>query len=126
MCDDILTVSKCGSTSVAMNSLVNSFISSKKLQLNETKRAKIHGGKKCENCPTLLVHNEVMKDSEQEKYLGEIIHENGKQHATIVGRLSTGYGILSNITALIDHIPLGHRRAEIGLQLIYAAIQFEV
>ena len=117
MCDDILTVSKCGSTSVAMNSLVNSFISSKKLQLNETKFAKIHVGKKCDNCPTLLVQNEVMKDSEQEKYLGEIIHENGKQHATIVGRLSKGYGILSNITALLDHIPLGHRRAEIGLEL---------
>ena len=58
-----------------------------------------------------------MKDSAQEKYLGEVIHENGKQHATIVERLSKGYGILSNILALTDHIPLGYRRVQIGLEL---------
>ena len=58
-----------------------------------------------------------MKDSEQEKYLWEVIHQNGKQHATVVDRLSKGYGIISNIIALIDDIPLGHRRVEIGLEL---------
>ena len=42
MVDDVLTVSKCGVTSITMNSLVNSFMSSKKLQLNRTKCAKIH------------------------------------------------------------------------------------
>ena len=117
MVDDILTVSKCGSTSTAMNALVNSVMASKKLQLNKTKCAKIHVGRKCNNCPTLLVHKDIMKDSAQEKYLGEVIHENGKQHATIVERLSKGYGILSNILALIDHIPLGYRRVQIGLEL---------
>ena len=110
-------VSKCGSTSTAMNALVNSVMASKKLQLNKTKCAKIHVGRKCYNCPTLLVHKDIMKDSAQEKYLGEVIHENGKQHATIVERLSKGYGILSNILALIDHIPLGYRRVQIGLEL---------
>ena len=32
-------------------------------------------------------------------------------------RLSKGYGIISNIIALIEDIPLGHMRVEIGLEL---------
>ena len=58
-----------------------------------------------------------MKMQEKEKYLGDIVHSNGKQHATIVERLSEGYGILANIKALLDDIPLGHRRTQIGLEL---------
>ena len=87
MVDDILTVSKCGSTSTAMNTLVNSFMASKKLQLNKTKCAKIHVGRKCNNFPILLVLEDIRKDSAEEKYFGEVIHENGKEHATIVQRL---------------------------------------
>ena len=117
MVDDVLTISKCGPTSIAMNALVNSFMSSKKLKLNQTKCAKIHVGRKCDNCPSLFIQKEKMKDSEHEKYLGEVIHQNGKQHATVVDRLSKGYGIISNIMALIDDIPLGHRRVQIGLEL---------
>ena len=58
-----------------------------------------------------------MRQSEQEKYLGDMIHQNGKQHATIVDRISKGYGILANITAILTDIPLGHRRLEMGLEL---------
>ena len=32
MVDDVLTISKCGPTSIAMNALVNSFMSSKKIK----------------------------------------------------------------------------------------------
>ena len=117
MIDDVLTISKCGCTSVAMNSLVNSFMSSKKLRLNKLKCAKIHVGRKSDMCPQLMVQNHNMKTSEQEKYLGDMIHQNGKQHATIVDRISKGYGILANITAILTDIPLGHRRVEIGLEL---------
>ena len=56
------------------------------------------------------------KISDQEKYLGDIAHKNGKSRATIVERISKGYGILSNIVALINEVPLGHRRIEIGLE----------
>jgi hypothetical protein len=117
MVDDVLTISKCGATSSAMNSLVNSFMFSKKLVLNKSKCAKIHVGRKSVICPKLLIHKDIMKDSEHEKYLGELIHQNGKQHATLVDRLAKGYGIISNIIALIDDIPLGHRRVQIGLEL---------
>ena len=117
MIDDVLTISKCGSTSLAMNSLVNSFMFSKKLRLNKLKCSKIHVGRKSNMCPQLLVQNNVMRQSEQEKYLGDMIHQNGKQHATIVDRISKGYGILANITAILTDIPLGHRRLEMGLEL---------
>ena len=59
MVDDILTISTCGAESVAMNAMVNSFMSSKKLQLNKLKCAKIHIGKNYEIGPDL----DVMKDS---------------------------------------------------------------
>jgi hypothetical protein len=58
-----------------------------------------------------------MKQSEQEKYLGDMINQNGKQHATIIDRISKGYGILANITAILTDIPLGNKRVEIGLDL---------
>ena len=40
-----------------------------------------------------MVHNKEMKVSDQDKHLGNIVHKNGKPHATIVERISTGYGI---------------------------------
>ena len=117
MVDDVLTISKCGATSVAMNRKVNSFMESKKLELNSTKCAQIHVGKKCDLCPELKVHETVMKRVEQEKYLGDIVHQNGKSNATIVERLSKGNAIVTNIKALIKDIPLGNRRIQIGIEL---------
>ena len=86
MVDDVLTISKCGTTGVAMNALVNSFFYSKKLKLNKSKCAKIHIGRKCDHCPDYFVQGTKMKNQEQEKYLGDIIHSNGKQHATVLDR----------------------------------------
>ena len=93
------------------------FFMSKKLHLNQLKCAKIHVGKKCEDSPNLFVQQENMKNSDQEKYLGDLINKDRKQHATIVEQISRGYGIKANILALINDIPLGHRRVEIGLEL---------
>ena len=113
MVDDVLTVAKCGAASVTLNASVNSFMSSKKLQLNQSKCAKIHVGKKCEDCLELFAQKKHMKNSDQEKYLGDFINKDGKQHATIVERISKGYGIVANILPLINDIPLGYRRVEI-------------
>ena len=100
-----------------MNSITNNFISSKKLQLNPDKCSQIHIGKKSTKCPDLKVQNKPMKKADQEKYLGDIIHKSGKPHATIVERIAKGYGIASNIIAIITDIPLGKRRVQIGLEL---------
>ena len=58
-----------------------------------------------------------MRNSEREKYLGDIIHKDGKHHGTVVERLSKGYGIVENILALLSDIPLGHRKIQTGLEL---------
>ena len=97
-------------------------MTSKKLQLNKLKCAKVHVGKKCKECPELLVQNEPMNNSDMEKYLGDIIYKDGKQHATIVERLAKGYGIVANILALLSVIPQGHRRIETGLELRQACL----
>ena len=75
MVDDILTISTCGAASVALNVMVNSFMSSKKLQLNKLKCAKIHIGRNYERCPALMVQGGVLKDSDKEKYFGDKIHK---------------------------------------------------
>ena len=94
-------------------------MSSKKLTLSDSKCAKLHVNKgiKHPSCPELKVHGDIMKSSDQEKYLGEILNSNTKPHVNIVERISKGYGILANIKGLINDIPLGKRRIEIGLEL---------
>ena len=117
MVDDILTVSKYGTTSVTLNATVNEFISTKKLKLSNSKCSNIHVGYNSDSCPQVYVHVDVMKTSDREKYLGDIVDKNCNSHATIVERAMKGLGILTNIRALIMDIPLGKHRTEIGLTL---------
>ena len=46
MVDDVVTASKCGTTTVALNATVNSFVERKKLALSFDKCARIHIRKK--------------------------------------------------------------------------------
>ena len=117
MVDNILTISECGNTSCTMNTVVNTFMSDKKLQLNSEKCSQIHIGKARAACPNLKVQNKLMKRADKEKYLGDVVHKSGKPHANVVARISKGYGIAANIIALLTDIPLGNRRVQIGLEL---------
>ena len=76
--DDILGIQKCGATSVALNSTVNSFFEVEKLTLSKSKSHVIHAGENSENCCELKVHNEKMDLSDEEKYLGDVIDKTGK------------------------------------------------
>ena len=86
MVDDILSVSKCSSSTVSANATINAFMELNKLKLAHKKCAKIHIGKKCEECPNLHVHNETMKETHEESYLGDIITRKGTLDATIHAR----------------------------------------
>ena len=114
MVDDILTLQNCGLASEAINNQVNNFIEQRKLTLGQKKCVKIHVGKKCNSCDKLNVHEKVMKEANQVKYLGDIVNENGKPKATIVER---AYGICAQIFSLLKDIPLGSYRVRIGLEL---------
>ena len=45
-----------------------------------------------------------MKSSDQEKYLGDVRDKSGKIKYNIEKRKSKGYGIISNIRAIINEI----------------------
>ena len=80
MVDDILCIQKCSTQTVKMNAVVNSFIEGKKLKLSNKKCHRIHVQNKklksAPKCPELQVHQEVMNNSAEEKYLGHLINCN--------------------------------------------------
>ena len=81
------------------------------------KCSKIHVGKKCKKYPNLNVHEEEMKKSQAETYLGDVISEDGKLDATIKARKVKAFSYLSEIRALLSDMPFGKQRLEIGLLL---------
>ena len=118
MIDDILTISKCKEvTTVELNAEVNSFVENKKLKLGETKCARIHVGKNKDQCSKVFVHDNEMKNSDAEKYLGDRINYTGKHKETIEERKNKGYGIVSQIMALTKELPLGRLKIKVGLML---------
>ena len=117
MVDDILTVQNCGLQSLQMNAEVNAFVELKKLKLSEKKCVQIHIGNKCVPCEKLLVHDGGMNSAQEVKYLGDIVHENGKSNSTVSERIKRGYAIVSQILAFLNDLPLGNLRVEVGLAL---------
>lgn len=117
MVDDILTVQKCGSASRTINAEVNAFIEQTKLTLGHKKCVKIHIGSRCDECDNLFVHDKSINQSHEVKYLGDVLHENGKPKSTIMQRINRGYAIVGQIFALLKDLPIGHLRVQIGLEL---------
>ena len=121
MVDDALSVQKCSTEAVKINTVINAFIESKKLTLSKTKCHRIHVSKKSpvanHECPELRVHKSKMENSDREKYLGDFVDKAGKIRATIEDRQKKGYAIASEILAILNEIPLGQHKMEIGLQL---------
>ena len=122
MVDDILSVQECSQSSVQINSVINSFIELKKLTFSSKKCSKIHVGKQTTSCPDLKVHDSRMKNSKQEKYLGDQLNHTGKIKETIDEKVSKGFGIVNEILALIEEFPLGKYRLEVGLKLRQAML----
>ena len=126
MVDDVLCVQKCSTQTVKMNSIINSFMESKKLKLSAKKCNRIHiQNKKCRksiNCPEIKVHKDIMKTSTEQKYLGDIINSNGSIRNTIEERKNKGFGIANEIIAILEEIPLGRFKMEIGLKLRQAML----
>ena len=120
MVDDILAVKKCNNDTVKINAVINSFVEAKKLKLSKTKCHKIHIEKKPskENqCAKLKIHNDEMKESDKQKYLGDFIDRTGKIGSTIDDRKNKGYGMAAEIIAIVNDIPLGQFKMEISLKL---------
>ena len=118
MVDDIITASRCGNQVVTTNAAVNIFVKLKKLEMSVKKCARIHVSKsKCAECPEILVNKTLIKEAHKEKYLGDYITNSASASDTIKDRKSKGYGILGDIRAILEDIPLGNKRLEAGLTL---------
>ena len=120
MIDDVLKIHKCSMESVNANAFINAFMESKKLTMGKSKCHRLHVSKKKEKsfkCPAIKVHDDAMENSSKEKYLGDIVDESGKVRATIEDRRRKGFSIVSEIMSILDEIPLGVHKMEIGLNL---------
>ena len=117
MVDDVLAIQKCGTKSIKINTAINTFMEAEKLYLSEKKCNVIHVGSKWENCNELKVHNKKMHESKNEKYLGDSINSTGTQRGTIQERKQKGYGIVSQIVAIVTEAPLGCWRMKSGMLL---------
>ena len=117
MVDDIMALQKCNIKSQKVNTVINTFMELEKLTLSCNKSKNIHIGKSDIKCHSLRVHGAEMKQSKREKYLGDLVDITGKNRPNIEARQSKGFGIINNILAIINEIPLGHWRVEAGLRL---------
>ena len=63
-----------------------------------------------------------MENSTQERYLGYIVHSSGTNKPNIDKRKSRGYGITSEILAIVNEIPLAHWKIQAGLSLRQAML----
>ena len=117
MVDDVLSIQKCGATSVAINSTINGFMETEKITLSKSKTHVIHVGKYPENCADLKVHESFMAKSDTVKCLGDKLDKSGKPRATILDRKSKGYGIVGQIVAISEEAPLGRWRMKSAMML---------
>ena len=83
---------------------------------------KLHIGNKCDNSDKLFVHKNTMNESHEVKYLGYLIHQNGRPKSTITERVIRGYAICGQIFALLKEIQIGNLRVSIGLELRQARL----
>ena len=113
--DDCLTVTNCGPNSVKMNDYVQSKAETKKLELSETKCFKMHVGTDEYLCPQLEVHERIMKASEKEKYLGDVVTSDTKIDLNIKMRHDKGIGIINQIMSILKEVCFGFHYFQMGL-----------
>ena len=73
-------------------------------------------------CPKLKVNGAQMHNSEAEIYLGDILEKNTKKRTNIEKRKSRGYGIVNDILAIVNGVPLSHWKIKAGLLLRQAML----
>ena len=112
-------VSTCGLDTVKTYAFVNAKTSLKKLQFGPDKYHKIHVGKKTPCCPESGIDSwkmkvktniktklenilmNLMEESEEEKYLGDMITRDGMKKKNIGARKGKGYGIVEWIIDML-------------------------
>ena len=100
-----MNIQKCSVKAVLLNQVINTFIESNKLLASAAEFEKISKGENKVNCSKLKVHNDVMKESKQEKYLGDMIHKTGNIKQTIEDKKKRACAIVGDILEILEDIP---------------------
>ena len=142
MVDDVLSISECGYKMSRMNAFLNAKTAVKRLQFEQNKCHIMHVGK---NIPdhkkdTLFVDgwemkevknkstgevevdeifkgNSIISESNNEKYLGQIISSDGSNVANVTGRSNKGTGMTHIIESIMKNVPGGRFHFEIAVIL---------
>ena len=142
MIDDLCVISSCGVETVKSNSHINYKISSKKLQCGTKKCKKMHIGRKEKSfiCCDVLIDGWseenftfvetgatqlkdtydgelILETSLGERYLGDIISEDGKNDKNLTVRKNKGVGIVNDIIVLLVEIMAGNENFEMATLL---------
>ena len=97
--DDAISITECGPDSVKANAYIQS-----KLKLSQSKCFKMHIGNDKTVCPTLKVNEKEMKNSNREKYLGDVITDNAKIDDNLNMRQDKGFGIVNQIVSILKDV----------------------
>ena len=122
MIDDIAKISECGINAVKDNAYIDSKFEQNKLLANASKCHKMHVGKASKFCPVLTVHDEKMDTVDSEKYVGDLVSNDGKHTPNILARRSKGIGVVNEILSILNHMCLGRYYFEAGLMLRIAML----
>ena len=90
---DELTISECGPKSTLTNAFMNKFTESKKLEFGIKKCNKMHIGKNTLVCDEIQVHDTFGKTVHEDKYVGDILSDDGTNSAKIKERCDKGFGM---------------------------------
>ena len=135
--DDLAWITNCGVETVKANGYINAKTNLKKLQFGPEKCHKIHVGKKKLYCPELSIDNwklelkngvetkneEIsdifdgdveMEESHEEKYLGDIVTDDGTNKKNIAARKGKGFGIIERIIEMLQEISFGNNYFEVA------------
>ena len=132
MVDDLVCISECGYKTSMMNAFINHKTNIKKLQFGVDKCKKIHIGRTKENhkCQDLYVDGwkiknvtnveksneerietfegaEAMETTDSEKYLGDIISNDGTNTKNIKNRQNKGQGASTQVILILENIYFG-------------------
>ena len=102
MIDDIISFAKCGPKSIALNSIIDTKITMKKMIFGPSKCHNLHIGHNTERCPTLKVQGNNVNQKNHSTYLGDELSSDGSNDLTISSRRGQGIGAISQILALVD------------------------
>ena len=122
MIDDLATVSECGINSVKDNSYVNAMIEQDKQSFNGKKCHQMHVGQSSPCCPILRAHTMEMEIVNEEKYIGDMVANDGKHSKNIALRRGKGIGISNEIIAILNSMYLGPHHFRIALVLRQAML----